>query len=71
MHMVPLAALLALVAPQPQPSPARPLAVSAQALVTARIVSAAALRGGRTDGPHQRRRGFSSEGQTLTLIECE
>jgi len=65
--MIAAAALLALAAPaRPFPEP-----LSARAGVMVRIVRAAAVRGGVTDHPHQRRLARSPEGAALTLIEFE
>jgi hypothetical protein len=51
-------------APAPEPLRAR---ISA----FARIISAAEVRQGRTDEPHQRRKVVSTEGEPLTLVEFQ
>lgn len=63
------AALLALAAPSPPEGQTE--RVRAEIRVTARIISAAEVRDGQTDAPHQRRSGLSPEQTPLTLIEFE
>jgi hypothetical protein len=64
------AALLALAATPPA-SPGQAERPGARIQIVARIVTAAEVRGGRSDVPHQRRRGLSPERTPLTLVEFE
>ncbi len=66
-----LSAIAAQMAPLPAPAAGERTTLRAQAQVMVRIVAAAEVRGGRTDVPHQRRRGRAPEGFPLTLIEFE
>jgi hypothetical protein len=67
--MLTLFASLALAAQAGQAPVAEPL--RARISVFARIISAAEVRDGHTDEPHQRRKIVSTEGEPLTLIEFE
>lgn len=48
-----------------------PVRLRARVTAFARIVSAAEVRDGNTDVPHQRRKAVSSAGEALTLLEFQ